>query len=89
MRKFVLTHDIEDLTHAKVEAIRLSFSNTPEIVVMKCWFNTDLGKMVTEVEAADEESATSAFHRLELPVTSCLEATELVMRARVVHTVHT
>jgi hypothetical protein len=89
MRKFVLTHDIERLDHPKVEAIRRAMENSPEIIVMKVWFNTGTGKMVTEVEAESEEAATAAFERLELPVNQALEATELVMRARVIPVVHT
>jgi len=89
MRKFLLTHDIGHLDHPKVEAIRRTMENSPEFIVMKVWFSTGTGKMVTEVEAESEEAATAAFKRLELPAYQALEATELVMRARVIPVVHT
>ena len=89
MRKFVCTHDPGSLDVPKVEAIRRAFENSPEIIVTKCWFSLSSGKIVTEVEAASEDVATGAFDKLELPASSIMEASALLQRARVIHTVHT
>lgn len=89
MRKFVLTHDFEELDHPRVEQARRALENESAIVVCKSWFSTSERRMIAEVEAKDAETAREAFERLELPASQILEATELIMRARVIPVVHT